>query len=165
MPDPANAWPSVRLLRDDELPAYLSIVNAAITGLAAGSYSEATLRSWRAPITEAMLDELRRNDEHEIRLIAELDGDAVGIGALVVEGAELHACYVLPTAARRGVGSALVDAIERQARAHGLDRLMVVASLNAEPFYAALGYRVRERGEILLRDGQPMAAVWMSKLL
>jgi putative acetyltransferase len=165
MPDPAAARPSVRLLRDDELPTYLSIVNAAISGLAAGPYSAETLRSWRVPLTDAALDELRRNDDHEIRLIAEMDGTAVGIGALLVESAELQACYVLPTAARRGVGAALVDAIEQQARAHGLDHLQVVASLNAEPFYAALGYRVRERGEIRLRDGQPMAAVFMSKSL
>jgi putative acetyltransferase len=164
MPD-AGARPTVRLLRDDELPAYLAIVNAAIAGLAGGPYADETLRSWQVPITEATLDELRRNEDHEIRFLAEIDGDAVGIGALVVEGAELRACYVRPAAARRGVGAALVDAIEQQARAQGLDRLMVVASLNAEPFYAAFGYRVRERGEFPLRDGQSMAAVWMSKLL
>jgi putative acetyltransferase len=165
MPDSARPRPSVRLLRDEELPNYLSLVNAAITGLAGGHYSAETLQSWRVPITEATLDQLRRNDDHEIRFVAEMDGAAVGIGALVIEGAELRACYVLPTAARRGVGSAIVDAIERQARAHGLDRLMVVASLNAEPFYAALGYGILTRGDIHLKSGQPMAAVWMSKSL
>lgn len=165
MSDPARARLTVRLLRDDELPAYLAIVNAAISGLTGGVYSAETLRSWQVPITGAALDELRRNDDHEIRFLAEMDGDAVGIGALVVEGAELRACYVLPAAARRGVGSAIINAIEQRARAQGLDRLTVVASLNAEPFYAARGYMVRERGALQLTDGQSMAAVRMSKSL
>ena len=39
------------------------------------------------------------------------------------------------------------------------------ASLNAEPFYAALGYEAVERGEHVLRSGLRMAAVKMRKNL
>jgi putative acetyltransferase len=94
-----------------------------------------------------------------------LNGSVVGIGALIVERSELRACYVLPEAARRGCGSALVQEIERLAREHGLAQLQLAASLNAEPFYAARGYHVRERSEVVLRNGLRMAAVWMEKTL
>jgi putative acetyltransferase len=95
--------------------------------------------------------------------MAELDGETVGLGALVVDEAELRACYVLPSAARRGVGSAIVSELERIARTHGLTHLHLEASLTAEPFYAALGYQVTERGETTLRSGRRMASVTMRK--
>ena len=116
-------------------------------------------------MSEDDLRDLERNDDGEIRLIAELDGAAVGIGALVVVDSELRACYVVPEAGRRGVGAAIVREIERIAIAEGLTELTLQASVNAEPFYAALGYGVLERGEHTLRGGQRMAAVRMAKQL
>jgi putative acetyltransferase len=97
--------------------------------------------------------------------MAELNGEAVGLGALVVNNAELRACYVVPDAARRGVGSALVKEMERIARDHGLTYLELHASVNAEPFYAALGYEALEREEHTLRSGYRIAAVKMRKTL
>ena len=97
--------------------------------------------------------------------MAEIDGQCVGIGAIVVGNSELRACYVAPGAARRGVGSALVAEIERIAREHGLLYLRLESSLSAEPFYEALGYRVEERGEHVLGSGVAMAAIKMRKQL
>jgi hypothetical protein len=56
-----------------------------------------------------------------------------------------------------------VHEIERLARLNGLTRLDLAASLNSEPFYAAHGYQVRERSEIVLRNGHRMPAVLMGK--
>jgi hypothetical protein len=58
-----------------------------------------------------------------------------------------------------------VREIERLGRAYGLIRLELAASLNAERFYSAHGYTVRERSEVVLRNGYRMAAVWMEKTL
>ena len=70
-----------------------------------------------------------------------------------------------PEGARRGCGSAPVREIERLARERGVTHLDLAASLNAEPFYAALGYTVTERGEVVLGNGLRMPAVWMTKTL
>jgi putative acetyltransferase len=105
------------------------------------------------------------NPDEEIRLIAEIDGRPVGIGAIVVANSELRACYVSPGAARRGVGTAIVAEIERIAREHRLSHLHLEASITAESFYAALGYHVEGRREFALRPGVPMAAVQMRKQL
>ena len=156
---------SVRALRGDEGQTYLEIVNAAILGLAVNHYPPEAIAGWVVPINDGTLSDFVGNDDHEIRLIAELDGEPVGIGALVVERAELRACYVVPRAARRGCGSALVREIERLARENGLKRLELAGSLNAESFYAAHGYHVRERREVALRSGHRIAAVLMEKTL
>ena len=155
----------VRALRDDELRSYIEIVNNSIMGLAASHYAAEVIQNWLVPITDQTLTDLTMNEDHEIRLVAELRGQLAGIGALVVERSELRACYVLPSVARQGVGRALVNEIEAVARANGLEHLELAASLNAEPFYAALGYCVRERSDVALRNGFRMDAVWMRKKL
>jgi putative acetyltransferase len=156
---------TVRPLRSDEARVYLEIVNSAIRGLAVSHYPPDAIDGWIVPLTDESIDNLMVNADHEIRLVAELDGQPVGIGALVVERSELRACYVSPEAARRGCGSALVREIERLARENGLNHLELAASINAEPFYAAHGYQVRERSEVVLGNGHRMAAVWMEKNL
>jgi putative acetyltransferase len=70
-----------------------------------------------------------------------------------------------PQAARQGVGSALVKEMERIARDRGLPHLELHASLNAEPFYTALGYEALAREDHVLRSGLRMAAVKMRKNL
>jgi putative acetyltransferase len=101
----------------------------------------------------------------EIRLLAEINGEIVGLGAIVLAKNELRACYVVPSAARKGVGSALVREVERIALEHGLRWLELDASITSEPFYKALGYEVQERGEHVLGSGQRMACVKMGKHL
>jgi putative acetyltransferase len=155
----------VRPLRDDELELYLEIHARAVRGLASSHYPPDIIAGWAVPIDDATLAELRRNPDNEVRLIAELDGTPVGMGALVVEKSELRACYVAPEGARRGCGSALVREIERLARAAGLTVLELAGSLNAEAFYAAHGYTVTERSDVVLGNGLRMPAVWMRKML
>jgi putative acetyltransferase len=156
---------AVRPLGSDQGRTYLEIVNSAIRGLAVSHYPPDAIDGWVVPVTDETVRDLMLNTDHEIRLVAELDGQAVGIGALILERSELRACYVSPDAARRGCGSALVREIERLARENGLTRLELAASLNAEHFYAAHGYKVRERSHVVLRNGHKMAAVWMTKNL
>lgn len=154
---------TVRPLRDDEVRLYLEIHERAIRGLAGSHYSRGDIEGWVVPATEENLRVVARNPDGEIRLLAELDGKAIGIGAVVLAESELRAVYVLPESARRGCGSALVREIERIARNNGLDRLTLHASLNAERFYADLGYDVLERTEVALPNDHHIAVVRMGK--
>ena len=157
----AHGHLQVRELRPDEDAIFRKIHHAAVHGLAADHYPQEILDKWSAPIREGERVQPRR--EGQIRLVAELDGEPVGIGALFPDKSELDAVYVLPSAARKGVGTALVREIERIAIEQGVKRLHLDASLNAEAFYLAMGYEVVERGEHVLNSGQPMACVRMAK--
>jgi putative acetyltransferase len=156
----------VRPMRDDEARSFLEIQRAAVRGLAANDYPHSVIEEWAPlPVTEKAIAFFRVNHDDEIRLVAELNGELVGIGALVLANSELRACYVVPAAARNGVGSALVTEIERIARQHGLMHLELLSSLTAEPFYRALGYEVEDRVQHFLNSGGRMAAVKMRKTL
>jgi putative acetyltransferase len=155
----------VRPMQADEARRFLEIHHASVRGLAAKDYAPAVIEAWAAPITNERLQRFLQNRDGETRLIAMMDGEAVGIGAIVVANSELRACYVLPSAAPRGVGAAIVAEIERLAREHGLRELQLESSLNAEPFYMALGYRIERRGELRIAPGVAMAAITMRKEL
>ncbi len=156
---------TVRPLRDHEIRLYLEIHERAIRGLAVSHYSPDDIEGWVVPATDENVRRLALNPDREIRLVAELDGEPVGIGALVLEESELRAVYVSPEGARRGCGAALVREIERIAKDNGLAHLTLHASLNAERFYADLGYDLLERTEVVLPNDHRMAVVRMEKEL
>jgi putative acetyltransferase len=156
----------VRPWRPDEARRFLEIHHEAVRHLAVEDYPASVIDAWAPlPVTDDAVAWLVANRDNELRVMAEMDGTPVGIGALVVRGTELRACYVLPDAARRGVGTALVAAIEDMARERGLTQLRLQSSLTAEPFYTALGYVAERRRKLRLRPGIAMAAITMHKPL
>lgn len=68
-----------------------------------------------------------------------------------------------PQHARRGVGRAVYEACEQQARNGGITRFECYASLNAEPFYAALGFERIETVDLRLGGQTALPAVWMTR--
>jgi putative acetyltransferase len=155
----------VRPMRPDEGHTFLDVQSRSVRGLASGVYPPEVIAAWAQPPTTENLRRFAENVDEEIRLIAEVDGVPVGLGALVLRNSELRACYVVPEAARKGVGTAIVNEMERIARANNIACLELYASVNAESFYATFGYGVITRGEHVLRSGERMAAVKMRKIL
>lgn len=89
---------------------------------------------------------------YETALIAELDGSPAGSCLFVREEIDakhqltpwLAALYVAPAFRKQGTGQALVEAIEQHARHVGCTELYLY-TVTAEPFYAKLGWIVRDR--------------------
>src|SRR5919201_2530351 len=154
---------TIREMRREDARRFLDVHHAAVRGLAARDYPPAVIEAWAPAITDERIERFRANRDGELRLVAEIGGEIVGIGALVARASELRACYVAPTAARRGVGTAIVNEIERIARGDGLNSLTLQSSIMAEPFYSALGYEVVSRGELTIAPQLRMAAVTMRK--
>jgi hypothetical protein len=59
--------------------------------------------------------------------------------------------------------SRVIQACEEAAKAEGFTRLELVATLPGEPLYAAMGYEVTERMNILMSDGITLPAAHMKK--
>lgn len=151
-------------MRSEDARAFLQIHRAAVREIAAKDYPPTVIEHWAPlPITDKAIADVRANRENEIRVVAEIDGEIVGMGAIVLAKNELRACYVAPGAARKGIGSALVREIEGIAQKHALGWLELDASVTSELFYTGLGYKVRGRGEHILGSGQRMACVKMRK--
>lgn len=72
-------------------------------------------------------------------VVAERDGAVVGV-ALLTQAGKLSLCYVLPEALHSGVGSAMLRAVEDQARAWGVGVLKMKSTSTARDFYLHHGY-------------------------
>lgn len=76
--------------------------------------------------------------------VAEFDGRIVGFATIMAhEGndAELEGIFVEPSDWRKGIGTALLRQIEREALAWGASRLHVMANPNVESFYRNAGFQ------------------------
>jgi GNAT superfamily N-acetyltransferase len=86
--------------------------------------------------------------------------------ALPDPAAALVRCvFVVPAAARRGLGSALVAHVEADAARHGVRRLSLAATLTGVPLYRRLGYSEAAPRDIVLPDGTLFPTVEMAKPL
>ncbi len=88
--------------------------------------------------------------------VAEVDGEPVGVITIDLTG-YVELAYVLPSATKRGVGTALLSSVERWAKDNGATRLTTEASLIARPFFLKNGWlvleeeRVERKGVLLTR--------------
>ncbi len=81
------------------------------------------------------------------------------------DAAKIRAFFVDPGAARRGIGSALLEHCEAEARRHGFRRAEMMATLPGVRLYAARGYVPGERVRHPLVRGLSIEFVPMSKSL
>ncbi|RJE80011.1 GNAT family N-acetyltransferase [Paracoccus sp. JM45] len=120
------------------------------------AYSVAERRAWGGDTID-----LPRWKERLITLtgfIAEMDGEPVGFISVNPLG-YIDLAFVLPSAAGKGVGGALLEKAEHLAFTQGASCLTTAASLAARPFFEKHGWVVLEkeqveRGGVILRRYQ-----------
>jgi GNAT superfamily N-acetyltransferase len=81
------------------------------------------------------------------------------------EAAKIRAFFVDPGHARRGIGSALLDHCEREARAHGYACVELMATLPGVKLYAARGYIGSPMVHFDLGSGETIEFIPMRKSL
>ena len=124
------------------------------------AYTEAQKSAWCAAPPEGAGWAARLAPMH-VR-VAEAQGAPVGF--LARDGDYVDFTYVLPDWQGRGVVSALYARTEEDARAAGLHRLWVHASLMAQPAFAAKGFTII-RHERVERFGEYLDRAEMEKAL
>lgn len=98
-----------------------------------------------------------------LTLVATVSGEPVGFGSL--KGADvIDMLYVAPEFARRGVGSALIDALTRLATARGAKQLTSDVSDTARASFERQGF-VAERRNMIQLNGEWLANTTMVKRL
>jgi len=131
----------IRVATEDDVPDIRRVIRSAILGLAFRDYPTDVLDNWgvNSPETSAQQEEAIR-ESRELTWVAVAAGTIVGFSALDPERGVVRAVYVAAEAARCGVGTQLLAAVEARARALGIARLILDRSLTAVPFYRHHGY-------------------------
>jgi putative acetyltransferase len=143
-----QAYPIRPFMRADTM-ALRDLFAQSIEELATEDYTEDQRLAWiaRAEDAEAFADRL----EAMVTIIVQVDGEYLGFASLK-DNTVLDMLYVHPYATGRGVGTALVDALERLAAARGAEKITVEASDTAQPFFAGRGYVPGQRNLIPIED-------------
>ena len=81
------------------------------------------------------------------------------------ELARVRAFFVHPDWVRRGIGSSIMALCEREIRAAGFGRVVIMATLPGVPLYASFGYSETERLAVPMPGGLTIETVRMEKAL
>ena len=142
--------------------AIYAVHMASIRTLGASHYSAAQLEAWCGERSAASY---LAPIATKVVVVAERGNTISGFGQLDPDAQAIEAIYVSPSAARKGIGSAILRELEHEAMSLLLPRLTLDASLNAQEFYAVHGYVSATRTEHELRPGVFLPCVKMNKVL
>jgi GNAT superfamily N-acetyltransferase len=158
MPPPS---PSFRKATRTDAPTAWAIRRAAVMSECIDAYPNDQLEEWTGgtpskPFADAVEDRF---------LLATLGERIVATGMIDLTTGKIDAIFVHPAYMKRGIGAAMVAHLETLARAQGLPQLSLESTLNAAPFYRALGFEGDEIAQYHSPRGLTMDCVPMTKRL
>jgi len=151
----------LREFRPGDEAALAAVLGSAVHDLAKADYTPEQLAAW-APM---VFDEARWGERiRTLRpFVAEIEGAPVGYADLQASGYIDH-FFVTGAYARRGIGSALMARIVREARERGIAEFFSNVRLTAERFFARHGFVVETR-QVVVSRGVELANARMRRRL
>ena len=147
----------VRQATTDDAAQMLDLRIRSIQALSNDHYSEDQIAAW---IGIRSAEDYQKWIGLSPFFVCMLGKNVVGYAAYNPRSQELLAVYVDPDYVRQGVATSLVEALLTHAREHSVDSLWLDASLNAVPFYKAVGFApVKETTHAF--DGVPLECLRM----
>jgi len=138
-----------------------AIRREAIRAQCRDHYPAAVLDTW----TAGTMSETFARRVAEAFYVATVDDAVVGTGMIDLRNGKIDAVFVLPACMGQGIGRALVEHLERLAMEAGLGEIQLESTLNAAPFYRALGFVGDAQSLYQSTLGVSLACVPMLKVL
>jgi len=136
-----------------DAPLLAEIFRASIEGLTADDYSAGQQEAWASMADDEAAFAARL--ANTLTLLGTIDGSPVGFASLA--GPErIDMLYVHPAAAGQGIGSMLIDALEKLAGARGAPRLTADVSDSAQEFFKRRGFVAKQRNSV------PLGNEWLA---
>jgi putative acetyltransferase len=136
-----------------DAPLLAEIFRASIEGLTGDDYSQTQQEAWAAMADDPAAFGARL--ANALTVLGTMDGSPVGFAALAGPD-RLDMLYVHPAAAGHGVGSMLLDALERLAGSRGVRRLTADVSDSAQDFFRHRGFVAKQRNSV------PLGNEWLA---
>jgi len=137
--EPFNGNVRLRRYAPGDAPACCVVVRDTVSAMPAMSAAARTLI-----VSHARPEALGAELDTCFTMVAVVDGLVVGLAAL--DGDEIKRVYVHPSVQSKGIGRALVSALEVAAWRRGCTAVRIVAGADAATFYATLGYERMSEG-------------------
>lgn len=125
----------------------------AIEELTRDDYDDEQRLAWISQAEDSL--KFGRRLAKNLTLVVEEEGELVGFASLK-DNKEIDMLYVHPFSVGEGIGSNLLDALERLAAARGTETVTADVSDTAHDFFQSRGYQPVRRNNI------PVDDVWLS---
>lgn len=152
-----NPAARIRLFEDADVVPLRRLICKTIDTSYAPVYSPKALDFFKAFHAE---DKICARAQHGTVLVAEAEGELVATGSLL--DGEIFAVFVHPDRQGAGLGKALMERLEEEARAAGATESVLSVSLPSKRFYEGLGYEIVEERSRDLGEGQRLD-FWKAK--
>lgn len=163
-PEPGGGRPfTIRAGTPADAGAISALHRRTILAVGREFYTQAEVENWAHGLV-AWRYVRAMTERGESFLLAIDPSDAV-IGFCSYKDDEVRGLYVDPSAARSGIGGALLRRAEAAITASGQNLIWVRASRSGQPFYEAQGYRVVSEGDWKTRGGLEIAVARMEKAI
>jgi GNAT superfamily N-acetyltransferase len=167
-----------------DIPTLNELIAESVRGLARGFYSDGEIE--RSIVTVFGVD--RELIDDGTYFVAVADGGIVGCGGWsrrttlygadryglsrdanllnpALDAAKIRAFFIRPTAARKGIGKAILEECEREAVTEGFATAELMATLPGVPLYEACGYAGCEGVLVPLGGDLALQCISMNKRL
>ena len=135
----------IRPATPEDASAIAALFHRTVRLVNSRHYTPAQVAAWAGPAPDP--EKWRGRQATRFTLVDEADGFLRGFAELQ-PGGHIDAFYVSADHQRQGVGAALLQGIVTEATARGAHHLTTEASLTAEPFFTAQGWRVEAEQEV-----------------
>ena len=149
----ASNQAALRPMLPADAPMLAAIFRASVEDLTGEDYDEDQRAAWAATAA----DEARFGEKlgGMLTLVATLGGAPAAFAALKGND-RIDMLYVYPAVAGQGLGTMLVDALEKLTKARGTKTLSVDASDTARSFFEKRGYKAQSRNSV------PLNGEWLA---
>ncbi|KUO57240.1 MAG: GCN5 family acetyltransferase [Alphaproteobacteria bacterium BRH_c36] len=132
-----------------DTPALIDLFAQSVEELTQEDYDEDQRAAWLASAQDS--ESFARRLAASTTLVVEIDGEYAGFGSLK-DNRVIDMLYVHPYFAGNGVGSTVLDALERLAKGRGSATVSVDASDTAQIFFEERGYVAQSRNSVPVED-------------
>lgn len=151
----------IRSYETTDAAGVVEVFRASVRSVPERDYNQSQVRAWAPDV----IDEKRfgQRCESKSTWVAKMEDRIAGFSDLEPDG-HVDMLYVHPDFQRRGIARALLQHIEKSARALDLRRLYTEASITARPAFELVGFRVIVPQTVTVR-GESMTNYRMEKRL
>ncbi|RXT28602.1 hypothetical protein B5P46_07420 [Rhizobium leguminosarum] len=132
---------SIRVGKKTDAEAAIAVLRQSITQLCSADHQDddAEIASWLSNKTAASWAAWINREDATV-LVAELEGNIVGVGMADARG-EILLNYAHPDTRFKGISTAILLALEAEVRARGMEMCVVESTRTAKKFYETRGYQ------------------------
>lgn len=157
-----------RAAKSKDAKDMITVQFKAVQSIPKENYAKQVLSAWSPKPNSQRIQWMAafiKNDNVRCYVATNKKSKVLGIAIYLIAEKCIRSLYVDPKHSGTGIGTRLLNRIERFADRKSVDKLHLKASINSISFYKNMGYKKIEEAKQLLSNGSSMDAVFMEKAI